>query len=250
MTSPVSSSKSENPRVTVISGAGKGIGRACAETLADKGHQILGIGRTVPDALPGEFHQVNFCDQDQVKKICRFLTENHNINGVINNVGDPGPQTLADIDVETMERVMQVNFFSAVLLTKACVHGMKSQSFGRIVNISSELVLGLSTRTAYGGAKAALISAARTWAIELASSGITANVIAPGPVETDFFNQNNPEGSITRKQKLAKIPTGRFGNVQDIANTVAFFMSDEASYITGQTLFVDGGSSLGATGLL
>ena len=246
----IDTTSNNQQRVTVISGAGKGIGRACADNLASKGHHIIGLGRTVPAEFPGTFHQVDFADKIQVSEVCEMLTNDETINGVINNVGDPGPQLLTDIDVDTMDRVMQVNFYCATLLTQACTFSMKKQNFGRIVNISSELALGLPTRTAYGAAKAAMISAVRTWAIELASNGITANAIAPGPVETDFFNKNNPPGSAIRLQKQIKIPIGRFGDVKDVANAVSFFMSGEAEYITGQTLFVDGGSSLGATALL
>ena len=126
---------------------------------------------------------------------------------------------------------------------------MQRQSFGRIVNISTELVLGYETRTAYSSAKAGLISFARTWALELANYGVTVNAIAPGPVETDFFLENNPIGSPQREAKLAGIPLGRFGVPEDIAAVAAFFMGPDAAFVTGQTLFVCGGSSLGSISL-
>ncbi|MEO1860158.1 MAG: SDR family oxidoreductase, partial [Verrucomicrobiales bacterium] len=115
---------------------------------------------------------------------------------------------------------------------------------GRIINISTELILGAPTRTAYGGSKAALVSVSRTWALELAKYGVTVNAIAPGPVDTELFRRNNPEGSAIRAEKLARIPLGRLGSPRDIASVVKFLMSDEAGYITGQTLHIDGGSSI------
>ena len=126
---------------------------------------------------------------------------------------------------------------------------MKEQGQGRIVNISTELILGAPTRTAYGGAKAALASASRTWALELAEFGITVNTIAPGPVDTEFFRQNNPEDSRIRQEKLDRIPLGRFANPSDIANMAAFLLSSEANYITGQMFHVDGGSSIASAPL-
>lgn len=126
---------------------------------------------------------------------------------------------------------------------------MKKNGSGRIVNISSELALGLPTRTAYGGSKAALISMTRTWALELARDAITVNAVAPGPVDTEMFRGNNPEGSSERERKLQRIPLGRFAAASDIAKSVAFFMSHDAEYVTGQTLFVDGGSSLASAAL-
>ena len=89
----------------------------------------------------------------------------------------------------------------------------------------------------------------RTWALELARDAITVNAVAPGPVDTEMFRANNPEGSSERERKLRRIPLGRFAASSDIAKSVAFFMSHEAEYVTGQTLFVDGGSSLASAAL-
>ena len=126
---------------------------------------------------------------------------------------------------------------------------MRETGRGRIVNVSSELVLGLPTRTAYAGAKAALVSVTRTWALEFARDQITVNAVAPGAVDTDFFRANNPEGSAERERKLNRIPLGMFGTPKDIAAVIGFLMSDESCYVTGQTIFVDGGSSLASSAL-
>ncbi len=246
----MSESSPSNP-VTLISGAARGIGRAIADHLDQSGHTIIGLGRERPgDGFPGEFIEVDFANRESVSLVCNQISTNRAVNGVVNNVGDPGPDMLENIDLDTVDRVMEVNFYSAIQLVKATLAGMKAQRYGRIVNISSELALGFSGRTAYGGAKAAMMSATRTWALELAEFGISSNGVAPGPVDTDFFNHNNPPGSDIRKMKENRIPMGRIATVEDIARAVAFFMAPENGYITGQTLFVDGGSSLGASGLL
>ena len=246
----VSASSSPEP-VTLISGAARGIGRAISDHLIASGHSVIGLGRERPSqGFPGEFIEVDFTDRSAVSLVCEQLARNAAINGVVNNVGDPGPGEIGKIDLDTVDRVMEVNFYSAVQLVKSVLPAMKAQGYGRIVNVSSELALGFPGRTAYGGAKAALLSASRTWAMELAAFGISSNCIAPGPVDTDFFNRNNPPGSDIRKMKEDRIPMGRIATVEDVARAVAFFISAESGYITGQTLFVDGGSSLGASGLL
>lgn len=122
---------------------------------------------------------------------------------------------------------------------------MKQNSFGRIINISSLVVLGLPLRTSYSAAKAGLIAMTRTWATELAPTGTTVNAVAPGLTETELFRANNPPGSEGEKRYLAGIPMNRLGKPSEIAAAIAFLASDNASFITGQTLFVDGGGSLG-----
>ena len=238
-------------QTTIISGAARGIGRACADRLSNEGHHVIGLGRTEPDDnFPGDFHCVDFTSRKDVSALCGFLSSKVEVTGIINNVGEPGPELIEDIDLLTVDRVLEINFYSAIQLVKYFTPAMKSQGYGRILSISSELALGLPSRTAYGAAKAALVSATRTWALELASSGVCVNAIAPGPVDTEFFNRNNPPGSEVRKIKENKIPLGNIGQPEDIAHVASFLMSPDTRFITGQTIFVDGGSSLGATSLL
>ena len=238
-----------NPPVTLITGASKGIGRACSELLTSRGQQVVGLARHQPDDFPGDFYCVDLGDRQALDDLLQSLCNRYAFSGLVNNAGLVGPERIEEIDLDTVDAVFQVNLGASIQCVKHCIKSMKQRQDGRIVNISSELALGLPTRTAYGGAKAALISMTRTWALELARDAITVNAIAPGPVDTELFRSNNPEGSSERERKLQRIPLGRFAEADDIAKSVAFFLGDDARYITGQTLFVDGGSSLASSAL-
>ena len=122
---------------------------------------------------------------------------------------------------------------------------MKARGFGRVMFNGSRAALGVPTRTAYSATKAGIIGMARTWALELAPHGITVNVVSPGPVQTDNFWDIIPKGS-TREAELAKrLPVGRLGTVRDISNAFLYFCDPENGFVTGQTLYVCGGASIG-----
>jgi NAD(P)-dependent dehydrogenase (short-subunit alcohol dehydrogenase family) len=122
---------------------------------------------------------------------------------------------------------------------------MRAARFGRIINITSLVTRGLAFRSSYAAAKAALESITRTMAIELAADGITANAVAPGPTETELFRSNNPQGSEGEARYLSRVPMRRLAHPSEVAAAIAFLASKTAAFITGQTLFVDGGAGLG-----
>ncbi|WP_414165220.1 SDR family oxidoreductase [Superficieibacter sp. BNK-5] len=232
-------------RTYLITGGSKGIGLALAQRLVEAGYQVVGIARNVSDNFPGTLIRADLADVKQTQKTFEQLRQRFAFDGIVNNVGLVKPQRLETVDLASFEDVMRVNLYPAIQGTQTILEGMKDRGWGRIVNISSLTVLGSVERTAYAAAKAALISFTRNWALELAQTGITVNAVAPGPTETALFRANNPPGSAGEERYLAGVPMKRFGQPDEIAATIAFLMSEDAAFITGQTLYVDGGASIG-----
>jgi 3-oxoacyl-[acyl-carrier protein] reductase len=164
---------------------------------------------------------------------------------LVNNVGIVAPASFADVDVDDFDRIMHLNARTALLAAKAFVPTMRRRGGGRIVMNTSRVTLGKIDRTLYSASKGALQSMARTWALELAGDGITVNCVAPGPIATTAFWRNNLPDSDYTRNLVASIPLKRMGTPEDVANAVSFFCSDGASFVTGQTLFVCGGVTVG-----
>jgi NAD(P)-dependent dehydrogenase (short-subunit alcohol dehydrogenase family) len=225
----------------LVTGASRGIGRAIAEALSADGHQVVGVARHRDAAFPGELRAVDLADTAAVK--AAFADEH--FDGLVNNVGSVHPAPLGEVDWASLDAVMRLNLGTALALTQALLPGLRAQRWGRIVSMSSVSALGVAERTSYVAAKSALIGVTRTWALELATSGITVNAVAPGPIETELYAATNPPGSASAARHLASVPMQRLGKPSEVAAAVRFLVSDSASFITGQTIFVDGGASIG-----
>jgi NAD(P)-dependent dehydrogenase (short-subunit alcohol dehydrogenase family) len=224
-------------RTFLITGASKGIGRALSERLAAAGHHVVGLARRADDpSFPGTLIPVDLSDRHATDQVLAELTQRFAFDGVVNNVGFIRLGKLGEIDLGDLEDTLALNLRPAVQTVQAALPGMRARGWGRVVNLSSLVVLGVAER---------MISFTRTWALELARTGITVNAVAPGPVETEMFRENTAAGSEAEKRFLALVPMNRLGKPDELAASIAFLLSEEAGFITGQTLFVDGGASIG-----
>jgi NAD(P)-dependent dehydrogenase (short-subunit alcohol dehydrogenase family) len=164
---------------------------------------------------------------------------------LVNNAAITGSMTrLEGTTTGDMDLVYAVNMRAPMICTRHLLNSMQTAGYGRIVNIASRAHLGKTHRTSYAGTKGALVSMTRVWAIELAKSGITCNAVAPGPVRTELFETANPPDMPRTQQIIDAIPVGRIGESEDIANAVSFFADPRAGFVTGQVLYVCGGTTL------
>ncbi len=236
--------------VAVVTGASSGIGEAIARQLLDSGCAVIALQRR-PPRLEHErlaFHSVDLADGAAAARAAAEIAARYPVRYLVNNAGVNRPGFLDQATAEDLDAAYAVNVRAAMILVKALAPGMRAASFGRIVNISSRAIKGKTGRTAYAAAKAALVGMTRSWCLELAGAGITVNVVAPGPVGTELFDRGHPPGSEKRQRVIESIPVRRVGTPDDVARAVLFLLAPESGYITGQTLFVCGGTSISGSG--
>lgn len=230
----------------LITGGSQGIGRAIAERARRDGYAVMIFDRVPPDdAGLGQFVTVDLADERTTATALDNALASGPITRLVNNVGMVRPALLEDTKLEDFDAVIRLNVRVALQCTQALLPGMRAAHFGRIVSIGSRAALGKELRTAYSASKAALVGLTRTWALELAPSGITVNLIAPGPIETELWAKANPADSPRTSAIIAGLPMRRLGKPADIANAAAFFLNAENGFVTGQTLYVCGGASVG-----
>lgn len=242
------------PRLTtLVTGATKGIGRAVAERLNADGGHVVGIARAADPSFPGDLIQCDMLDPDQVQATLADIVRRFKFDALVNAFGMVERATIGDISRRQVETLFQANVYTAIACTQAVLPQFLARGRGRIVNIGSRALLGRPGSSIYSAAKAALLGLSRSWALELATKGITVNVVAPGTTDTDGFRRANPPNTPDQPANRPAtpdwarvVPMRRLGQPGEIAAAVRYFLSDEAAYTTGQVVYVCGGLSLGA----
>jgi NAD(P)-dependent dehydrogenase (short-subunit alcohol dehydrogenase family) len=238
--------------VAIVTGGSSGIGAAVCRRLIEADYEVVSLALRKPDWAHPALHgiEVDLTDTQATTQAVGTVAKLFPVSHFIHSAGAIRANLLADVQQSDLQELTQLHVGAAVLIVQAVLPGMRQSAFGRIVLISSRAALGLQARTVYAATKAAIIGMARTWALELAPLGITVNVVAPGPIQdTEMFREVIPPGD-PRAAALAKaIPVGRLGQSEDVARAVLFFADPQNSFVTGQVLYVCGGSSVASISL-
>jgi len=236
--------------VAVVTGASSGIGEAIARHLLDGGLTVVTLQRKPPRIKHENIlhYAVDLADATAAKAVAKKVAEQHAVRCLVNNAGANRPGLLEEATTDDLDYVMALNVRAAMILIQAFTPGMRKAGFGRIVSMSSRAAIGKTHRTVYSAAKAALIGMTRTLCLELGGDGITINAVAPGPVASELFDNGHPIGSEKRQRVIDSIPVKRVGTPEDVARVVAFLLAADSGYITGQTIFVCGGTSVSGSG--
>ncbi|HGE6658932.1 TPA: 3-oxoacyl-ACP reductase FabG [Serratia marcescens] len=235
-------------KIVLVTGASRGIGRAIAETFVARGAKVIGTATSESGAeaisgylgANGKGFMLNVVDAQSIDSVLASIrAEFGEIDILVNNAGITRDNLLMRMKDDEWEDILDTNLTSVFRLSKAVMRAMMKKRFGRIITIGSIVgTMGNAGQANYAAAKAGLIGFSKSLAREVASRGITVNVVAPGFIETDMTR------ALTDDQRagiLSSVPANRLGDAKEIASAVAFLASDEAGYITGETLHVNGG---------
>jgi 3-oxoacyl-[acyl-carrier protein] reductase len=241
-------------QVALVTGASRGIGSAIADMLASRGARVVGTATTkegadaiserlstISDQCTGKALDVN--DGAAVIDLVKEITGDWGAPLIlVNNAGITRDQILLRMSEDDWDAVLDTNLRAVFRLSKACLRGMMKARSGRVVNIASVVgAIGNPGQANYAAAKAGMMGFTKSLAREVGSRGITVNVVAPGFIDTDMTRALDDD---QRANLMKDIPLQRLGDTRDIASAVAFLVSDEAAYITGQTIHVNGGMYL------
>lgn len=236
-------------RIALVTGGSSGIGARLVRVLADEGFTVISLARRRPPyddpAIIGV--EVDLSDPVATRQAAEELAARHEITTIVHNAGIIREKPLEEVTQDDLDTLTHLHLAAPLALVQANLATMRRLRYGRIVLMSTRAVLGLVKRTTYSTTKAGMLGMARTWALELGPDGITCNVVCPGPIaETEMFHDVIPADSPKIAQIAASVPVRRLGSPDDVARAVSFFVSESAGFVTGQTLFVCGGTSVGS----
>ncbi|MCG8987776.1 SDR family oxidoreductase [Delftia acidovorans] len=233
--------------VTVVSGASNGIGRAIAEALLAQGRAVVNLDYVLPDwghpLLVS--YQADLTSEQATAEAAARIAAAHNVVALVNNAGATRPGTIDNASTRHLDDVVGLHLRAPMLLVQAFLPTLRACGEGRIVNMSSRAALGKPDRIVYSATKAGLIGLTRTLAMELGRDRITVNALGPGPIATELFTKSNPEGAPQTQRILNSIAVGRMGTPEDVARAALFFLSPDNGFVTGQVLYICGGTTLG-----
>ena len=235
-------------KIALVTGASRGIGRAIAELLVERGATVIGTATSESGAAAiseylgdnGKGLALNVTDVESIEATLKTINEEFGVIDIlVNNAGITRDNLLMRMKDDEWNDIIDTNLTPIYRMSKAVLRGMMKKRAGRIINVGSVVgTMGNAGQTNYAAAKAGVIGFTKSMAREVASRGVTVNTVAPGFIETDMTKALNDE---QRAATLSNVPAGRLGDPREIASAVVFRASPEAAYITGETLHVNGG---------
>ncbi|KAF1070594.1 SDR family oxidoreductase [Variovorax sp.] len=222
---------SDAPKTAVVTGGSAGIGKAICLDLLEQGYEVVSLARRKAEIDHPKLQsiEVDLADRAATAEAAKELVSRFELTTVVHNAGVIRAALLPEVQLSDLDALVDLHLGCAIQLVQAA--------------------LGLATRTSYSATKAGMLGMARTWALELAPEGITVNVVAPGPIRTDMFYDVVEAGSEKERALAASVPVRRLGESADVARAVRFFADPANSFVTGQVLYVCGGTSVGSLAL-